>query len=598
MALTQSLADSQAHSLACSIAAQLCANVPPAAEGECTIVCENGNQITVSNSVGVEGGASACEIAELLCGLQPLFPSQEQTCTVPCTNGGTQTFTFPAGSFYGLTQEAANSSAYTFACLVASIACATPPVPTGTDRDSSPIWVASKAFYCQVACSGGGNFYQFVQSGLFFRRTITQANQAASSYACSQAVLNKVCLSGLPSFFCVGSTVLYSVTTSPVTDVTWSIVGALPPGLSFSDGLLMGIPTNTGSFSFGIRATLANGSYSQRTYAMRFGEITTLLLPNGTEDSAYSQALASEGFVAPLSWSIVDGDLPDGLTLSNSGVISGTPTESGVFDFEVRVIDSQGFSCDKLYALEIEAVSTTNPIDWWILDEAGSADRIGSYAGVVLTEFGSAGISSVPGVINNATRFNWTDNPTDTGGLEVFPAVAELAYTAGDGLSVSCWIKAPPAELGTCFVRFQFADAGGGFDGLLHIWLDVFNSNLRVQLADSVTGANAIINQVFIPSGAYQFFQFYLDPTLGKIGVRVNDGALVDVSTNILGGAVGSHPKGRLFVFAQRTEGISGSGSIDVGDVAAYPIVLSPAQRAYLYGPLGAGQSWPAVLPP
>jgi len=260
MALTQALADSQAHDLACSIAAQLCANVPPAAEGECTVVCENGNQITVSNSVGVEGGASACEIAELLCGLQPLFPSQEQSCTVPCTNGGTQTFTFPAGSFYGLTQEAANSTAYTFACLVASIACATPPVPTGTDPDSSPIWVASKAVYCQVACSGGGSFYQFVASGLFFRRTITQANQAAASYACSQAVLNKVCLGSIPQFACVGTSILQLVSTTPATDVTWAIIGALPPGMSFSDGLLMGIPPTTGTNTSSLRGMLVYGS--------------------------------------------------------------------------------------------------------------------------------------------------------------------------------------------------------------------------------------------------------------------------------------------------------------------------------------------------
>lgn len=596
MAITQEAADSQANGLACTIAASLCSNVPPATPGDsCTIECANGVVISFTASAEAAGGASACEIAELLCQLQELFNSVEQTCTVPCTNGGFSTFTFPAGSFVGITQAEADFNAYTFACLVASIACGTPPAPTGTDPDSSPIWVASKAVYCAISCGTGSTYYHFVPAGTFFRRTITQANQAAASYACSQAVTNKVCLGALPQFACVGSSVLQLISTTPSTEVTWSVIGELPPGLSFSDGLVMGLPTTTGTYAFAIRGVLANGSYSQRTYTVLIAEITTALLPNATEDSGYSQQLEQEGFSAPLVWSLIDGSLPDGVTLATDGEIAGTPTESGVFDFTARVTDDNGFYCEKAFVLEVEAASTTNPIEWWMLDEAANNPRIGSYAGVSMTEFGLAGISSVAGVVNNATRFNWEDQPVITGGLEVSTAVAELAYTTGSGLSLGCWVNTNPAELGGLFVQFQFADAGGGFDGLFRMWMDVFNSIIRIQLSDGVTGSSATITQAFVPSGSFQFFQFYLNPAGNLIGLRINN---VDIATTpIVGAAVGSHPKGRMLVFASRTAGAPGSGSFDVCDLSIYPLVLSSTQSDYLYNS-GAGQSWPAVLPP
>jgi len=73
-------------------------------------------------------------------------------------------------------------------------------------------------------------------------------------------------------------------------------------------------------------------------------EITTTSLPGGVEGHPYSQALQVSGGVAPYTWSIATGKLPDGLTLNpNTGVISGTPTNAavGTSTFTVRVADSQ-----------------------------------------------------------------------------------------------------------------------------------------------------------------------------------------------------------------------------------------------------------------
>ena len=66
-------------------------------------------------------------------------------------------------------------------------------------------------------------------------------------------------------------------------------------------------------------------------------KITTDSLPNGTVNTAYSQTLTADG-TAPITWSVTGGSLPDGLSLSEDGVLSGTPTaETAEKDFTFTV---------------------------------------------------------------------------------------------------------------------------------------------------------------------------------------------------------------------------------------------------------------------
>lgn len=69
--------------------------------------------------------------------------------------------------------------------------------------------------------------------------------------------------------------------------------------------------------------------------------ITNSSLPDAIVGAAYSQALSASGRIPPYNWTIVGGSLPDGLKLSSSGEISGTPTAVGVSTFTVQVADSE-----------------------------------------------------------------------------------------------------------------------------------------------------------------------------------------------------------------------------------------------------------------
>ena len=69
-------------------------------------------------------------------------------------------------------------------------------------------------------------------------------------------------------------------------------------------------------------------------------------LPAGTQNKSYSQTLGAEGGVSPYTWSTAieqgQSGLPPGVSLSSSGVLSGTPTASGLFTCTLKVLDSSG----------------------------------------------------------------------------------------------------------------------------------------------------------------------------------------------------------------------------------------------------------------
>jgi hypothetical protein len=70
--------------------------------------------------------------------------------------------------------------------------------------------------------------------------------------------------------------------------------------------------------------------------------ITTQSLPAATVGVPYSATLTATGGIPPYTWTVISGSLPPGLSLSSAGVISGTPTTAGTYNFTVQVIDPLG----------------------------------------------------------------------------------------------------------------------------------------------------------------------------------------------------------------------------------------------------------------
>ena len=87
--------------------------------------------------------------------------------------------------------------------------------------------------------------------------------------------------------------------------------------------------------------------------------VSSTSLPNATESVAYSQSLAAAGGTSPYSWSLSSGTLPTGLSLSSTGVISGSATVAGTFPFTVLVKDAASHSASA--NLSINAVTVAGP---------------------------------------------------------------------------------------------------------------------------------------------------------------------------------------------------------------------------------------------
>lgn len=147
----------------------------------------------------------------------------------------------------------------------------------------------------------------------------------------------------------------------------WSIVsGNLPRelGLDPNTGQIFGRPTQSGSFEFEVQA-LDNQSgqvarqrlfilVSDSNSGVNTLSVLTSSLPSGVVDRGYSQRLEVTGGVAPFSWTVSAGALPDGLRLNTStGEISGTPTLRGEETFTVRVTDGQGRTQSRTLSITI-----------------------------------------------------------------------------------------------------------------------------------------------------------------------------------------------------------------------------------------------------
>ncbi|MBY0502798.1 MAG: Ig domain-containing protein [Bryobacteraceae bacterium] len=146
--------------------------------------------------------------------------------------------------------------------------------------------------------------------------------------------------------------------TSPYSFDLVSGGGTLPAGLWITSvGRIYGTPVAAGVFPLNLRVTDSLGNSYQASMTLRITGtglgLTTVSLAGASAGLPYSQTIAAVGGTGPYTFAIGTGALPAGLTLANTGLISGTANSAGTSNFSVQVTDSTGTVMESNYSLVV-----------------------------------------------------------------------------------------------------------------------------------------------------------------------------------------------------------------------------------------------------
>jgi hypothetical protein len=252
-------------------------------------------------------------------------------------------------------------------------------------------------------------------------------------------------------------------------------------------------------------------------------------LPSGSSGAVYNQMLSAAGGSGPLTFAVTAGALPGGLTLSPAGLLSGTLSQTGSFQFTITASEANGCSGSRTFSVNVTCpVIAIQPrrlpdgaiglaYDAWLVASAGLAPRVFSLtagdlpAGLTLSAEGE-----LTGTPSSATSHAFTVSVTDAAGctatqnhlIDVFttPPVSDIApqttgfaissanpcvsvpfiYTRGESVpvrGVTVTVQLDPTKLALCASPDSSVHLGALFAGF---------PNAHVTVTDEGSGAYTV----------------------------------------------------------------------------------------------------------
>jgi hypothetical protein len=326
---------------------------------------------------------------------------------------------------------------------------------------------------------------------------------------------------------------------------TWSVSsGSLPAGLSLdsASGLITGTPSKAGTATFTVKAIDAGNPARTASQALTLTVVPALVgtsssLPPGAVSNEYTAQLTAVGGTAPYVWTLT-GTLPQGLTLSASGQITGTPMQTGTFPFSVQITDA---SSPPLTVSETEMITVAGSLQ--ITTQSLPDAEAGQAYSQTLTASGGTApytwsivsgtlptglrLNPVTGVISGTTQAtaagaSVTFSVTDTGPPQQTTS-RTLTITVSSPLAFTELLP-PAAVIGQSFTATPEAQGGSG--SFLWSEVGVLPAGLKFNSANGeITGMVSTGDQ----PGAYPF-QITLTDSDGGLPPATGDFTLTVVA--------------------------------------------------------------------
>jgi len=308
--------------------------------------------------------------------------------------------------------------------------------------------------------------------------------------------------------------------------------GILPSGLTLANDTISGMTTALGTYTLTFQATDSSVPPQSTTGTLTLGvttplTITTTTLPNGALNSSYSATIATSGALGTIVIGPTANTLPPGLVMSPQGVISGTPTQTGTFNFTVVAFD-QSFPPQTATQAESITITTAvapislspNPMNLFANNTGNMTVTLSSAAGpngqTVTLASSNPSVASVPASVNVL--------PNNTS--------ATFQVTAGaTANSATITASAPGATSGTAIVVVATTPMSLTLDGPLIAINRSFNAT--VTLTQPVpTGSSITVALAANPSGVVS-----ISPATQTIQAGQNT-AVFSLTAGSVGGSV------------------------------------------------------------
>jgi hypothetical protein len=227
--------------------------------------------------------------------------------------------------------------------------------------------------------------------------------------------------------------------------VTWALTGVLPPGITFNTatGAFAGSSTVVGIYPIQVSATLTNyASASQNlTLYLTSGQlaIPQPVLPPAVQGSPYTTTVGATGGITPYQFAFANSST-NGLSISSTGTITGTPPAAGNFLLQVLLTDQTGTTITVNLSLQVATPLTvlTASLPNATLNATYSATLQGGGGTPPFSWLIVPGAGSLPLGLSLSTQGNITGTPTTGGSFSFTVQVTDSGgRTAAKALTIS-----------------------------------------------------------------------------------------------------------------------------------------------------------------